>query len=527
MNPISSSLFSSPSFLCSSATEKPEKPQDLRSRYDILAEDLPADALLKIDRLIEGSLGDIQTLGAVLKEKNLAHPLLRRENVEHFPFLALAGVKENVISDEVFADLMVYWSVLKYHPREEIESINLFDQSLNINPIGEKYLTSTFESDKQGLYSTTLNRHELAHFYRELSLKSPWQQQFWLVEGIEKEIQGEYKDSLAVNNKMSVMQAVWRQFKLFSLVKEPVVSNTKQRMIVPISIVQAYCNAKSKGGNHSHPVQINPILGLGRRKHLIKDGLTGSRLVTLPFPLEKYCDFQRADGFTVKTDYNMIGHDYYHVISLSHVPLLHRKLMIRLVESIDSCLKTVKNPDIEHILKKYCITLLDKECSSYRSKISREKAFWKEIMTIPETVIDGLTTQRLNRERTSSRRDLTDKQIDRLSHQAAGAAIDQLQKVHNSAVFKEIAETFIEKIKVEYGDRINDLFDVPATCRGDLEITKFCSDKMHQTLKNSVPNVILEMTVEPPCNFKLVAISVAAVAAMAIFYSFPLPIINY
>jgi hypothetical protein len=333
-----------------------------------------------ISKIARENSKEIAELVAAAEEGDLKHPIFGKQNMEMFPFLALAAYKDNLLALGDFSAIMGYWSALKYHPEEEIIIYKLFKEDdsidLEVKAMLQKTLMYTNPEAAELFTTNILTEEQFAKFYAELHSLSPLQKQCMAVKDLDKILQEVYINDL-VPTQLKPYQPFLKMLNGETSIEKAIVEDTgintfneiehNYRLIPPLSMIQAFLNAK-----HAHPVQLDIILGNGTTADLHQNGLDDWRIVSLPFPLPEFDDFERADGFMVLRDYNMTFHDAaYHADVVSTIPPAHRRLYIFLADAIAKVSKQpiyAKNRDIQETSKRYYNRLVDMEFDSYRRK---------------------------------------------------------------------------------------------------------------------------------------------------------------
>lgn len=410
-----------------------------------------------ISEIAEQRSKEIDELCAAAQKGDLEHPLFCQKNKNTFPQLALAAFKVRKLSLEDLCDILMFYAVLKYHDKKEIKIIKIFTEDGQVNLETKEILEGTMElnykhsSLVKNVRSNRLSKQQFTKFYTELKKLSPLQQQFWVV----KDLQGKLHDAPSKDYTAQALAQVNGESSISQIILEIIGTNTfgrikdsGNRIISPLSLVQAYLNAR-----FDRPIILEPIIGFGTIEDLYRNGLEHERIVSLAFPFEGLQDFIRADGYLIMQDYDMFYHDaVYHGNVVSAIPPTHRIAFIMLAEAIREVCNQPRFAYIEDLksLAEKCFNrLVDMDYALYGHNQSLDPiiCFFKSLDGyLTHSIISRLITQKLLLKKEEVSRNLSRGEVDVILAENSRLGSKLTIKLKEKTLMEEIGKAFVEKI---------------------------------------------------------------------------------
>jgi hypothetical protein len=387
---------------------------------EVLISHLPPTELERIDQLAQEKLSEIDKLVETIHLCDwYQQPIFLHPNPDIFANLALAAVRAHKMKVIDFSAIMTYWTILRYHPISSIRKHQIFLKDGSMNPDFLRDFTYTlnfqFENAKTHLKSHLLTDKQIFDFGEEIKKLKPLHHQIWIVDDLFF-----HHVQLAPNFMENVHQFVNKKFSIVQIIQKKIginilnqLEDSNQRMIPFLSHMQAFLNQR-----HVNPVKLQSMLGEATIQDLYRNGLENTRIVSIPFPIDGFKDFDRADGLTVAHDYNMAYHDgIYHANTVSMIPVDHRLGFILFAESIQCTLSQepfLQNAPLQAIGKRFYNRFIDMEFDfyTYISDFEQDnEPFVLSITRAEETAISRIYLHEVIAKRNELARDLKKEEI--------------------------------------------------------------------------------------------------------------------
>jgi hypothetical protein len=303
------------------------------------------DTYNEITRRI-GALKTIEDTMSQLSDEayNQFLPLVKNGNIkeiikiENYPFLALRALKEEKLSQDDFATIVMPWS----SQDTEKQCYNLLSKEPEEKEITRIFLEQTFKMGDGDI----LSDDQINHFLQELEKLPSIQHNFWI------EFNPIEKKSLREGIK-----SVYKGLNVFSRI-------TNESVIIPSAgMMQTFLKIKFL----ENAVRMNFVLGLSSIEDIENNGRNSARDAALRFPGVDLPD--TADGYSaLGTDFTY--HDFFHAINTSIVPHETRAMIVDVAASIKEM-----HPSLYESLVDLVIPVSSMEIINKNMKINPLKEF--------------------------------------------------------------------------------------------------------------------------------------------------------
>jgi hypothetical protein len=255
----------------------------------------------KVGQVTDGQINDLVT---ALNQQQWHATLFGHDGA--YTHQALAALRQGKITQHQFATIMFFWV---NHTQQGIRTgtvIFLFNSDGSINPKARQLLGATLKGRLEKFSAS-----EMDQFFEKMR-KLPASEQCFFVRKMEKS----YGFDIIASIQGSRIDLFYD-------------TQDGKMMIPSAGMMQSFLDVRFK----DQAVKINPVLGLSTEEDIRNNGLTGTRDMGLHFPgttLPEQADDLEAIG------YKFTYHDFYHALVASNAPPEHRKLFIKLADSIKS-----------------------------------------------------------------------------------------------------------------------------------------------------------------------------------------------
>lgn len=264
------------------------------------------------------------------------------DDVNLFPYLGLAALKEGQLNSLQFGTLMSYWSARQHHDRKTIQVIKIFGADRTLNPQAGNIIAQTMAPTKN--YANHDFTKYFSSFIDKLRLNPSSEHVFFVV-----------PDDTNPESDIFFQRTISRSINevginVFCRFEE---KSSPKRMIPSFGMQQAFLDVISPG----RTFKIEPKINLGTLQDFERCGLSQKRISSLPFvqnPLPLRADFYRA-----LLSYDFIYHDFYHAILCSVVPPEHQLAIITLALEFKNL--HVSRPEYDEIKQGIYEALIDME----------------------------------------------------------------------------------------------------------------------------------------------------------------------
>lgn len=301
------------------------------------------------------------------------------DDLDQFPYIGLAAVKDKRMSPTQFATLMSYWNLRQHHEKDAIQILEIFLPDGKVND-------ETMNVIKQTLPENT----NIAKFIEELR-KLPDSEKFIFAVPNLQDIARADRDELRkkiLKKEISIGQTLNLQdFNLLCNFDDK--NGAKMRICSSLGLQQAYLDSQTP-----YPVKMIPVIGLSSVEDMVQYGLNKSRPYGLSFPRVKFPE--DIDGFPSPLNYDITFHDLYHSFVCSFIPPNHQTLYVSLA-------KTIKNyptddPQLQEVINSAYNVFLDMEFLPYQYTNPQYPLLLKlideSLVTVPQLTAIEATTKK-------------------------------------------------------------------------------------------------------------------------------------
>lgn len=316
----------------------------------------------QLENLPEKELHITQLLEA-LRRNDWKDPIF--ENL-HYPYFALAAVKEGKLTPFEFSTVMFYWATVESHvsSRDEIESIPLFIEG-EPNPIAIKLISETMiygrdtaEIFRHGFTNTGksyISEEQLNELFERMKEFPLSEQQFFLI-------------PRPIDKKPTIKSGIQAaKFNIFADIINFKDQSQSKQMIPSLNLMQSFLDIKFQ----TNARRINPTLGDSPFSGIVANGCLGERDMGIPSPFKKMPE--RADG-SLASGFYFPYHDFYHSFIVSGSPMEHGPAFIRAAYCVREAINTQEMRD-------YYALIVDMENRRYHENYGFPyEKFWMELI---------------------------------------------------------------------------------------------------------------------------------------------------
>jgi len=317
----------------------------------------------------------MQELALALQHNDLNHPIFQDHDA--YPPIALAAVREGLISREQFSTLM--WRRSALLANGSIIDVPLFING-QVNPQAKAIIKETLQVHplvQSTLIVDFLSEEELDQFFEQMRSKPLSEQRFFYVPDKypppDPFTSNRIKDIVEGTRTISHEVQQNAGFNVFGRF------GGDKRMGPSASMMQTFLDLKF--GKNS--AKLNYVLGESSLEAIIKNGLLGTREMGLPFPGLPVP--RRADD-TLAPDIDFPWHDFYHAYLVSTIPDNHRLAFCQVASLIDSLRSHPDFAPHATFLENWKERVIDMEFPSYQpnsilAQRDRAEMFWRDLST--------------------------------------------------------------------------------------------------------------------------------------------------
>jgi arsenate reductase-like glutaredoxin family protein len=232
-------------------------------------------------------------------------------SIESYPFYALKALKDESISVEDFASVMMPWASPDTHKIR----IEVFGDNGEVNPQARNLIEQTLQID--GI--PQLRDEELTNFFELLSKESPIQKQFFV----------EFRNSKKLFHLDHFRNKIGDVFWGFNFLSSCNMNGQPKYIIPSLSMMNCFLKVKFK----DNAMQLNPVLGFSTAKDIEMSGRINKRDFALRFPdisLPREDGLQKLDGF------DFTYHDFFHTAIASYASPSTRNRIIETAHLISN-----------------------------------------------------------------------------------------------------------------------------------------------------------------------------------------------